>query len=168
MAEYVGRNFVTTLHEGNRTEAVIRDLFLREGYIVGDCSGIPEYQEKDIDFIAENPNTGVRISYEVKSDNRIADTGNVALEMYMLRHSGLRKGWYEYCQADYIVYCDAMNRVAYFIHWKSLKADIESGKFDKYQQRQFNNTIDNCVGCVRLVKLEDLCQKQYVKFVSQY
>ena len=29
MAEYVGRNFVTTLHEGNRTEAVIRDLFLR-------------------------------------------------------------------------------------------------------------------------------------------
>ena len=42
-------------------------------------------------------------------------------------------------------------------------------KYDfRWPIRQFKNTIDNCIGTVRLVKLEDLINHGYIVWSSSY
>jgi len=165
---YEGRDFTTTLVEGNKTEDSIKRLFSDKGFIVQDCSTVKEYQEQDIDFLVKSPQNGNTLAYEVKSDNVIAKSGNVALEMYMQRATGIKNGWYNYCKADYLVYCDSINRIAYFIAWKKLKADMDNCVFYNYQNRRFKNTIDACIGCVRLVNIHNLHAAGYVPYISYY
>ena len=167
--QYSGRDFDTTLVEGNKTEDAIKNIFISHGYEVIDRANDLEFQKKDIDFQVYSKVTQSYRSYEVKSDNRIAETGNLAIEVFMLRNSGLKKGWLFYCAADYLVYCDAVNHIAYFIDWARLKEGMSDPKYDfRWPIRQFKNTIDNCIGTVRLVKLEDLIKHGYIVWSSSY
>lgn len=75
-------------------------------YLVEDLTGNPAYFSKDIDFLVINPETGNRRTYEVKSDSRISQTGNLFIETWN-QHSLEQKGWYKFCEADY-------NRLAAF------------------------------------------------------
>jgi hypothetical protein len=51
------------------------------GYIVEDVTAAPFYWDKDIDFIITSTATGITKSFEVKTDSRIANTGNLYLEL---------------------------------------------------------------------------------------
>ena len=50
-----------------------------------------------------------------------------------------------------------------------LKEGMSDPKYDfRWPIRQFKNTIDNCIGTVRLVKLEDLINHGYIVWSSSY
>jgi hypothetical protein len=82
------------------------------GYIIQDVSNNPDYWTKDIDFIATSPTTGATRSFEVKWDARINQTGNLYLELSNV-HSKGGKGWFTFCQADFLAYGDAAAKVFY-------------------------------------------------------
>ncbi len=69
-------------------------------------SGNPDYWYKDIDCFCTSPRTGATKSFEVKWDSRINTTGNLYLELTNVHSKGGR-GWFSFCEADYLAYGDA-------------------------------------------------------------
>lgn len=84
------------------------------GYDVVDVSANPEYWYKDIDFIITSPTSGETKTFEVKWDSKINTTGNLYLERTSINSKG-GKGWFEFCQADYLAYGDAVSGQFYII-----------------------------------------------------
>ncbi|MDD3502519.1 MAG: hypothetical protein PHE63_00310 [Eubacteriales bacterium] len=95
------------------------------GYTMIDTSNLPDYQEKDIDFIAEK--NGIAKTIEVKTDNRIRKTNNLYIEN-MTDIDKQLYGWYHYCQADYLAYIDNVAAIVYLIPFDKVKAAVEQGK----------------------------------------
>ena len=75
-------------------------------YSIEDVSGNPDYWHKDIDFIATSPKSGLTKTFEVKWDSRINNTGNLYLELTNVHSKGGR-GWFNFCEADYLAYGDS-------------------------------------------------------------
>ena len=94
------------------------------GYTVQDVSNNPDYWYRDIDFLIESPFTGAVKSFEVKYDSRINKTGNLYLELESINSKG-GKGWFEFCEADYVAYGDAASRTFYIIPLLELKERIK-------------------------------------------
>lgn len=94
------------------------------GYALTDVSGNPEYWSKDIDFLAKSPRTGLTKSFEIKFDSRINQTGNLYLELTNVHSKGGR-GWFNFCEADYLAYGDAAAGFFYIIPLAALKERVE-------------------------------------------
>lgn len=127
---------------------------LREhGYHVDDVSGDPAFWTKDVDLLVNPifPNIGEDVvsSIEVKWDRRFAETGNLFIEVENPRSIG-GMGWFEFCEADYLAYGDAINRIFYFFKVSDLKNYIYESKNDLRSRR----TYDGSVGY--LVPLSDI------------
>lgn len=75
-------------------------------YEVNDVSNNPDYWYKDIDFIVTSPTSGLTKAFECKWDSRINQTGNLYLELTNVHSKGGR-GWFDFCEADYLAYGDA-------------------------------------------------------------
>lgn len=109
---------------GKYGEALFRDRMSSLSYKVNDVSGNPEYWEKDIDFIITSPHTNLTKTFEVKFDSRINSTGNLYLELTNVHSKGGR-GWFDFCQADYLAYGDARAEVFYIIPLAELKERVK-------------------------------------------
>lgn len=97
-------------------------------YVVVDVSKNPDYWYKDIDFIVTSPITNKVKTFEVKWDSRINSTGNLYLELTNVNSKG-GKGWYEFCEADYLAYADARARVFYIILLSDLRERVKQLPF---------------------------------------
>lgn len=106
-------------------ESEVKDYLRSAGYEVTDVSDCPAYWGKDIDLIAKNPITGGTATIEVKWDKRIAETRNFFIEIANLR-SNEGKGWFNFCEADFIYYLDAQNLFLYIFKFKELEKYINS------------------------------------------
>ena len=84
------------------------------GYTVEDVSNNPQYWYKDIDFIVTSSTSGETKTFEVKWDTKVNTTGNLFLEYESLYSKG-GKGWFEFCEADFLAYGDAITKVFYII-----------------------------------------------------
>lgn len=93
------------------------------GYEVVDVSGNPDYFYKDIDFIVTSSTSGLTKTFEVKWDSRINRTGNLYLELTNI-YSKEGKGWFEFCQADYLAYGDARTQTFYIIPLLELRERV--------------------------------------------
>lgn len=114
-------------------EYELKKALRNSGYTVKDVSDNPNYWTKDIDLIAFNETTGSLTSLEVKWDNRIAQTGNMYVEIENPRSwNGL--GWFRFCEADMLAYGDAINGIFYFIEVAALKEYIKE-KQTKLEKR---------------------------------
>ena len=116
---------------------------LREhGYIVDNVTNEPNYWTKDIDFLI-TPVFGEDIvtSIEVKWDRHLANTGNMFIELENPRSIG-GMGWFEFCQADYLAYGDARNRIFYFIKL----ADLRNYVADHKLELKYRTTSDGSYG----------------------
>jgi hypothetical protein len=91
-----------------------------KGYIVYDASLDPHYWDKDIDFVITSPTSGLTKGFEVKWDTKINKTRNLYLELTNVHSKGGR-GWFEFCEADYIAYGDAIAQTFYVIPLLELK-----------------------------------------------
>lgn len=107
---------------GKLGEQLFKQIMESRGYIVEDVTAAPFYWDKDIDFIITSTATGITKSFEVKTDSRIANTGNLYLELESINSKQWNGGgWFPNCQADYLVYMDAINKIFYVIAMQDLR-----------------------------------------------
>lgn len=98
----------------------------RLGYEVEWLTNRAEFWDKDCDFLVFNPLTGARRLIEVKTDSRLYDTGNLYIETEN-KNSKDARGWYCFCAADIIAYCDysAPRKPFYLFSLEELRAHVE-------------------------------------------
>ena len=111
-------------NSGKQGERLFKQIMESRNYTVQDVSGDPDYWYKDIDFIVTSPTSNLTKTFEVKYDSRIYSTNNLYLELTNI-HSRGGKGWFEFCEADYLVYGDAVNNIFYVIPVQELREKIK-------------------------------------------
>lgn len=135
------------MNNGKQGENLFKEIMESRGYAVEDVSGNQEYWDKDIDFIITSSTSGLTKTFEVKWDSRINRTGNLYLEIANI-HSKGGKGWFEFCEADFLAYGDAANGTFYIIPLLALRERVK-----KLQPSQVNCGFDS-IGY--LVSLKDI------------
>lgn len=157
--------FEKSLEIGKKAESKVAYILEQNGFSVTDVSDDKDYQKQDIDFIIEKD--GQEWTFEVKSDSKIASTGNIYFEKGFDRVSGYRQGWLGYCEADWIGYYCATNDTVYIIRFDGYQDYLrECGKTISYW-----NWTDKCQAYGVVVPLdvmrdEDILVKEYK--VSDY
>lgn len=124
------------------------------GYDVVDVSNNPDYWYKDIDFIITSPASGITKTFEVKWDARINSTGNLYLERTstFTKEEGIKGlGWFEWCEADFLVYGDAVSQQFYVIPMKELRKAA-----DTLPYRSASCGLDSTGQLVALKDIEDI------------
>lgn len=111
----------------NAGEVQLKRYLRMNNYIVEDVSDNCHYWKKDIDFIVYYPNSQDSFSAEVKWDGLISKTGNLFLEI-LTDVDKKKDGWFNFCQADYIYYGDAVKRLFYKINTQKLKQWVQENK----------------------------------------
>lgn len=111
-------------NNGKQGEALFKQRLENSGYSVQDVSNNPEYWYKDIDFIVTSPVSQLTRTFEVKYDSRINSTGNMYLELTNVNSKGGR-GWYEFCEADFLAYGDARAQIFYIVPLADLKERVK-------------------------------------------
>lgn len=109
---------------GKIGEKLFKQMMQAQNYEVKDVSDDSNYWYKDIDFIVTSPSSGLTKTFEVKYDNRINQTTNLYLELTNVHSKGGR-GWYEFCEADYLAYGDARAQCFYIIPFGALKERVK-------------------------------------------
>lgn len=110
------------LGEYHAGEFELKKHFRKLGYRVDDVSNNPAYWSKDVDLILED-----NIDIEVKWDQLIATTGNMFIETVSNIESN-KDGWYKFCEADFLFYGDAENKLYYVFRFSELKEWVEAHK----------------------------------------
>ena len=113
------------MNNGKQGEMLFAQRMTESGYTVEDVSNNPLYWYKDIDFKITSPTTNNTKTFEVKWDSRINSTGNLYLELTNI-HSKGGIGWYNFCEADYVAYGDALAQTFYVIPLLELKEKVKA------------------------------------------
>lgn len=140
------------MNNGKQGENLFKQIMESRNYKVEDVSGNEEYWDKDIDFIITSSTTGITKTFEVKFDSRINQTGNLYLEIANI-HSQGGKGWFEFCQADYVAYGDALNGTFYIISLLELRERVK-----RLPKRQVNCGTDSIGLLVSLKDIDDIVE----------
>lgn len=139
-------------HIGRTGEILFKQRAESLNYTVQDVSDNPDYWHKDIDFILTSPTTGEVRTFEVKWDSCLHRTGNLYLELTNI-HSKGGIGWFNFCQADYVAYGDAANKVFYVIPLLELKKRAQEVPY-----RQAKCGGDSVGQLVSLNDIQDIIQ----------
>lgn len=132
-------SFQQRVEIGRSGEEIVAEFFRNRGITVEDKTDVREYQIKDIDFLLTNKE-GQKCSIEVKTDFLMYKTGNLFFESVYHKDFGDSKGWLDYCEADYICFFDAVNRILYIYDYKNGKELITK----KGELKYFYNSDDGC------------------------
>lgn len=140
------------MNNGKQGENLFKQIMESRSYKVVDVSDSPEFWDKDIDFIITSSTSGATKTFEIKWDSRINKTGNLYLELNNI-HSKGGKGWFNFCQADYLAYGDAAAKVFYIIPLLELRERVK-----KLPYRQATCGQDSIGQLVSLDDIQDLIQ----------
>ena len=121
-------------------EYEVKKYLRGRGFQVEDVSDNPAYWAKDIDLIATNPSTGRSAAIEIKLDGRIDDTGNFFIEFENPRSKN-SKGWFNFCEADFLYYIDANSYLTYIIKINELRHFIATHKRDLIIKSTYDGSI---------------------------
>lgn len=124
----------------NAGEYEVKKYLRGRGFKVKDVSDNLYYCARDIDLIATNPSTGRSAAIEVKLDARIDDTGNFFIEFENPRSTN-SKGWFNFCEADFIYYIDETSLLTYIIKFDELRHFIATHKRDLAIKSTFDGSI---------------------------
>ena len=108
---------------GRDGELLFQQRMEQKGYEVIDVSDNPEYYDKG-DFIVKSPFSGQEKIFEVKTDTKIHKTENLYLEVATRFSDGI--GWWEKCEADYLVYVDYVNKEFYIFSLLELRERVKT------------------------------------------
>lgn len=113
------------LETGKEGERIVRSLLESSGNIksIIDCSNDKYFQDKDIDFMAEMID-GKVVKYEVKTDTKAHETGNIVWE----HTSSGNVGCLARCEADCILYYLRESGALYWFWTQEMRKYIESTK----------------------------------------
>lgn len=112
------------MNNGKYGERLFHLRMQEQGHSVIDVSQNPEYWYKDIDFICTSGTTGNTKTFEVKWDDRINATGNLYLETESI-YSKNGKGWWRFCEADYLAYGNSATKEFYIIPIAELRQQLK-------------------------------------------
>ena len=93
--------FNSDLRKGRYAELKFMGHLNRKGISYTDVNDDEEYQKIDVDIVVHGKNGDVNV--EVKSDEGIAKSGNLAIETISSRNIW-SKGWIKYTQAEWLVF----------------------------------------------------------------
>lgn len=161
-------NFNKCVNKGHEAEALLKQNFEQKGYRVIDVSGVPEYQQKDIDFIITDKN-GVSASFEVKGDIRAKNTGNIFLELGKYRETGYYKSWFYKSEMQYLAIVDTETKIIEIYDFQKIKA-AEQANCEEWEKRFLKKNIwdsdDRCKTAAYLLPKSS----EYAKaaFIKQY
>ena len=93
--------FIQDKRRGKVGERIVKGYFEAIGADIRDLSEESEYQAQDVDLIAADG-----LTYEVKTDYRFSETGNLALEDSITNAHGKFKSWLWTSKADYFCFVD--------------------------------------------------------------
>ena len=119
--------FIQDKRRGKVGERVVKGYFEAIGADIRDLSEESEYQAQDVDLIAADG-----LTYEVKTDYRFSETGNLALEDSITNAHGRFKSWLWTSKADFFCFVDPnqTNRFA-AIKAEDLRHLVQFEKFRK-------------------------------------
>lgn len=116
--------------KGDIGEAYVKELMEARGHEVKDYTAVPTYWKKDVDFNIAG------FDVEVKTDMRIAYTGNLFIEDYIeYTDGGWSDGWFRFTEAQYLFYLDGVTKTLYIYEIKKLKEYIKNNSIRKVQAR---------------------------------
>lgn len=134
---------------GKIGEELFAQRMQNRNFQVEDVSANPQYYHKG-DIILTSPTTGIQKIVEVKFDEKINKTNNLYLEI-INTNSELALGWFEFCQADYLAYGDAITKQFYVFDLKQLRERVAQFR------KQYGYCGSNSVGLlVSLKSVQDL------------
>ena len=114
------------MNDGKEGERLFQKLMSSRGNIVQNVAENSNYWSKDSDFIITSP-FGNTKSFEVKWCQKINKTNNLFLEIANPRSRQWNgEGWWKHCEADYLVYGDAIARKFYIIPMPELRQRVDS------------------------------------------
>lgn len=158
-------NFMKAKRIGNQGERLVSGWLQRLGCQVEDVSMNRDYFAKDIDFIATK--SGEEMTVEVKTDQRIADSGNVLLEVRVDVDKN-KPGWWQYCQASHLFFVDIRQHVVHCVRREELKQLLKThpkGVTTRYLKVRDNGKVRE--GEVLLVPVELLKTLPHYVFLSE-
>ena len=138
---------------GKAGEQLFQQIMQQQGYTVQNVSDNSDYWYRDIDFLVTSPTSGLTKSFEVKWDSKIRTTGNLYLELSNV-HSKGGNGWFKFCEADYIAYGDAKQRLFYVIPLSQLRERVA-----QLPRRIAQCGADSIGLLVSLKDIEDIAQQ---------
>jgi len=155
---------------GNVGEDWFAEYFSNLDYLVMNCSndqflGI----ESGIDFICEGVRTGKIMKWDVKTDMRISETGNMFVEIFDdATNNSL--GWFYKGKVDGICYVDVNQEILYLFTKDALRQYLEEHVVPE------RRVTDYCYRCtkvrvgklVNISKFEKWCIENKKKFMKEY
>ena len=111
-------------NNGKQGEQLFKQIMESRNYQVEDVSSNSDYWRQDIDFLVTSPTSSLTKSFEVKWDSKINRTGNLYLEFVNKNSEGCC-GWFEFCQADYLAYGNAIAKKFFIIPMQELKERVK-------------------------------------------
>lgn len=134
-------NFLKAKRVGNQGERLVANWMSRLGYQVEDVSMNPDYWKEDIDFLVAKGEE--QMSLEVKTDQRMKDSGNVLIEMCVDVDEG-KDGWWKYCQATHLFFVDIRQKQVHCVRRDELAQLIKnkpSGVVQRYLRVKDNGKV---------------------------
>lgn len=127
------------LTDGRKYEMLVaRKMKTYHGYILDDLSLDKEYYHKG-DMRVNDFDIGLSYLLEVKSDNKIAETGRMFLELKTVRKNKKYVGWF-FNPYERMAYIDTRKQIVYMIDYKKLQSeiDIEKSKVVTFKNKNGN------------------------------
>lgn len=112
------------LTDGRKYEMLVaRKMKTYHGYILDDLSLDKDYYHKG-DMRVNDFDIGLSYLLEVKSDNRIAETGRMFLELKTVRKNKKYVGWF-FNPYERMAYIDTRKQIVYMVDFKKLQSEID-------------------------------------------
>lgn len=108
--------------KGKQGEVLVQRYLEAHNWKVINLTNCKDFFSKDIDFLIQKENEKHYI--EVKFDYRIADTGNMFIEI-STDLDNKKDGWFKFTQAEFIWYGDKQNNLFYVFLLADLKKYIQ-------------------------------------------
>jgi len=103
-----------TFKIGEEGETWVIEYLKQQGCTVIDLRSIPEYQARDIDIAIFTPD-GLWRDIRIKTDAKMHRTGNILMELSMVRKTGEYPGWFYKCEAAILCYVDEHSGNLFFL-----------------------------------------------------
>ena len=150
-------DFYKDLSRGKRGEKLMFDALTARGHTVEDLRDNAEARSKDIDFRVFNKNSSTMTTLEVKTDERSEETGNLFIEYSNTNNrSHNYKGWYYYCEAEYIAFIQEHNHKAHIVLMEELRENIKKTGY------RTASSYNACGFLMPITKLETLGSYQCI------
>ena len=138
------------MNNGKQGEQLFYQIMRGRNYTVEDVREIRKYQLRDTDFILTSPTTGTVKTFEVKWDEKLNSTGNIFIEMINPRSHNL-DGWFEFIEADYLAYGDAISQKFYIINVEWLKSYFVEKKRRLFEYKKCNDGAEGYLVPLKLL-----------------